>query len=96
MTNPEQPNREAGVPTAVSADDHGQVGSAAQRDGHYVEAKDQVVKVVHQVTPAILPNQGPVEFGVPGRQGPTQADVKITPQGPSVWEALPEPGETPS
>lgn len=90
MTNPPDPNIQSGVPTAVSTVDNGAVGSAANRDAHYETDADQVVKVVHQVTPDSLPNQGPTDFAKHGgQQAYTAADVKITPTSTSVWEALP-------
>jgi hypothetical protein len=82
-------NTRTGLPTAPPHDDQTLVASAHAPDGHYETAPDQVVKVVHQVRPDVLPQQGPTDFETRGPNGPSSADVRVTPEEPSVWDAAP-------
>lgn len=90
MPTSKDPNVQAGAPTPVSTDDQAVVASADRIDGHYESSPDQVVKVVHQVRPQSLPHQGPTDFERHrGPQIDTVADVRVTPEEASVWEAAP-------
>jgi hypothetical protein len=95
MTDPSR-NTQSGVPVAQSSDDAAVVASAELRDGvHYEAAPDQIVKVVHQVKPTVIPLQGPTDFSRHGESdGTSVTDVAVTPETASVWEARrPEPDD---
>lgn len=79
---------QSGGPVAASA--RAITASAAQHDGHFESSPDHIVKVVHQVRPEATAVQGPTDFEAHGRlQTETLADVRVTPESASVWEALP-------
>ena len=85
-------NRNSGVPAAESAADaQPKVARAdGQPDAHYEPDPDQIVKVVHQVSPDRLPPQGPTDFDAHGGPSDTRVtDVAVDPAAPSVWEASP-------
>jgi hypothetical protein len=84
-------NRQSGAPVAQSTEDSARVASADRREGlHYEADPDQLVKVVHQVKPAAIPVQGPTDYGERGGpQDNEAADVAVTPETASVWEARP-------
>jgi hypothetical protein len=63
------------------------VARAERQDGHYEPAADHLVKVVHQVVPPSLPPEGPT--AEEREPSPSNADVRVTPERPSVWEARP-------
>ena len=93
MSTSKHPNVQTGVPTVESTDDDAVVASADRLDGHYEPAPGQVVKVVHQVRPDALPHQGPTDFEKHGGpEGAQSADVRVTPEEASVWEAVPPKG----
>jgi len=95
MTDPIR-NSQSGASVAQSSADAAVVASAERRDGvHYEADPDQIVKVVHQVKPPVLPLEGPTDFGRHGGSDDASvSDVAVTPETASVWEARrPEPDD---
>jgi hypothetical protein len=84
-------NVQSGVPVAERTGGNAEVVRADVRDGaQYETDPDQIVKVVHQVKPAALPVQGPVDYGRRGGpQTEVSTDVAVTPETASVRDAYP-------
>jgi hypothetical protein len=89
MSTPPRPNVQSD-PLPAESTDPPIVARAERRDGHYEPAADHLVKVVHQVVPASIATEGPTDFSEhDGGPTPPVADVRVTPERPSVWEAGP-------
>ena len=90
-------NRQAGLPLGPADDDDGRVATGDRREEvHFEPDPDQLVKASHLVKPrGPLPpeEQSPAEER--GELLPEAAveDVRVAPQGPSVWDARPTDDE---